>query len=86
MKRIGLFVILAAILSGCTSKATKATLDEYNQVFEKVLTLEKLISQADFQSLSGDEITEMNKIGKELYYDYNPMDLTPEQVYPVALR
>lgn len=80
MKRIVLFVILAAILSGCTSKATKATLDEYNQVFEKVLTLEKLISQADFKSLSGDEITEMNKIGKELYYDYNPMDLTPEQV------
>lgn len=80
MKRIVLFVILAAILSGCTSKATKAALDEYNQVFEKVLTLEKLISQADFKSLSGDEITEMNKIGKELYYDYNPMDLTPEQV------
>ena len=49
-------------------------------MFEKVLTLEKLISQTDFQSLSGDEITEMNIIGKELYYDYNPMDLTPEQV------
>ena len=80
MKRIVLFVILAAILSGCTSKATKATLDEYNQVFERVLMLEKLISQADFQSLSGEELTEMNKIGKELYYDYNPMDLTPEQV------
>lgn len=80
MKRIVLFVILAAFLSGCTSKATKATLDEYNQVFERVLMLEKLISQTDFQSLSGAEITEISKVGKELYYDYNPMDLTPEQV------
>ena len=80
MKRILLYIATIALLFGCTSKVAKATLEEYNQVFEKVLTLEKLISQADFQSLSGDEITEMNKIGKELYYDYNPMDLTPEQV------
>ena len=80
MKRILLYIATIALLFGCTSKVAKATLEEYNQVFEKVLTLEKLISQADFKSLSGDEITEMNKIGKELYYDYNPMDLTPEQV------
>ena len=67
-------------LSGCTSKVAKQTLDKYNQVFERVLTLEELISQTDFQALSGEDVTEMNKIGKELYYDYNPMDLTPEQV------
>ena len=66
-------------LSGCTSKVAKQTLDKYNQVFERVLTLEELISQTDFQALSGEDVTEMNKIGKELYYDYNPMDLTPEQ-------
>ena len=80
MKRILLYIATIALLFGCTSKVAKATLEEYNQVFEKVLTLEKLISQTDFQSLSGAEITEISKVGKELYYDYNPMDLTPEQV------
>ena len=80
MSRIILLTIIAVFLSGCTSKVAKQTLEKYNQVFERVLTLEELISQTDFQTLSGEDITEMNKIGKELYYDYNPMDLTPEQV------
>lgn len=79
MNRIILLTIIAVFLSGCTSKVAKQTLDKYNQVFERVLTLEELISQTDFQALSGEDVTEMNKIGKELYYDYNPMDLTPEQ-------
>ena len=80
MSRIILLTIIAVFLSGCTSKVAKQTLEKYNQVFERVLTLEELIFQTDFQTLSGEDITEMNKIGKELYYDYNPMDLTPEQV------
>ena len=80
MNRIILLTLIAVFLFGCTSKVAKATLEEYNQVFEKVLTLEKLILRTDFQSLSGAEITEISKVGKELYYDYNPMDLTPEQV------
>lgn len=79
MNRIILLTIIAVFLSGCTSKVAKQTLEKYNQVFERVLTLEELISQTDFQTLSGEDITEMNKIGKELYYDYNPMDLTSEQ-------
>lgn len=74
------WILVVVLLSSCTSKVTKATLEEYNLVFEKVMTLEKLISQTEFNTLSGDEIKEMNAIGKELYYDYNPMDLTPEQV------
>ena len=80
MKRIVLFVILAAILSGCTSKATKATLDEYNQVFERVTTLEQVFNQTDWNSISSSALVEIYNIGKELYYDYNPMDLKPEQV------
>ena len=80
MSRIILITILAVCLSGCTSKVAKQTLEKYNQVFERVLTVEELISQTDFQTLSGGDLAEMNKIGKELYYDYNPIDLTPEQV------
>lgn len=80
MNKIVSIAIIAAILSGCTSKVSKQTLEEYNQMFERATTLEKLISQTDFQTLTGEEIAKMNKIGKELYYDYNPTDLTPEQV------
>ena len=80
MNRIILFAIIAVFLSACTSKVAKTTIEEYNQVFGQVLMLEKLIAQTEFGSLSAEKITEMNRIGKELYYDYNPMDLTPEQV------
>ena len=73
-------MLLVAFLFGCTSKQENQTLEEYNQMFEQVITLEKQISQTDFHTLSGEEIAEMNKIGKELYYDYNPMGLTPEQL------
>ena len=72
--------MLAAFLMGCTSKQENQTLEEYNQMFEQVITLEKQISQTDFHTLSGEELAEMNEMGKELYYDYNPMGLTPEQV------
>ena len=80
MSRIILLTIIAVFLSGCTSKVAKQTLEKYNQVFEQVITLERLIYQSDLKTFSGEDIIEMNKIGKELYYDYNPMDLTPEQV------
>ena len=80
MCRIISLMLLVAFLFGCTSKQENQTLEEYNQMFEQVITLEKQISQTDFHTLSGEEIAEMNKIGKELYYDYNPMGLTPEQL------
>jgi hypothetical protein len=67
------------LLSSCTNKATNATIEEYNQVFERVMTLEQTINQVDWATLSGDKIAEIYNIGQELYYDYNPMDLTPEQ-------
>lgn len=80
MYRILLLTVLTAFLLGCANKEENQALEEYNQMFEQVMTLEKQISQTDFQNLSGEELAEMNKIGKELYYDYNPMGLTPEQV------
>ena len=78
--RILLLTVLTAFLMSCTSKVENQTLEEYNQMFEQVTTLEKQIIQTDFQNLSGEELAEMNEMGKELYYDYNPMGLTPEQV------
>ena len=80
MSRLILFTIIVVFLSGCTNNVAKRTVDEYNEMFERVMSLEKQMSQTDFQALSASEIVELNEVGKELYYDYNPMDLTPEQV------
>ena len=80
MKKLVLFAIVPMLFYACENKATNATIEEYNQVFERVITLERLVNQSDWASLSGDEITNVCNIGNELYYDYNPMDLSPEQI------
>lgn len=79
MKRFCL-VMVVVLLYSCTNKTTQKTLEEYNQVFERVMTLEQLVNQTDWDSISGDEIVEMYNIGKDLYYDYNPMGLKSEQI------
>ena len=78
MSRLILFTIIVVFLSGCTNNVAKRTVDEYNEMFERVMSLEKQMSQTDFQALSASEIVELNEVGKELCDDYNPMDLTPE--------
>lgn len=80
MKHLFVFIISITTLCGCVSKTAKATIDTYNQTFERVQELEKLVATADFSVFSGDEIRQMYDLGTELYYDYNPMDLKPEQV------
>ena len=82
-----LFVL--AVLCGCTggtertdstgSTEGKGAVDEYNEVFAQVQKLEKIVETADWSVFSAEELKQMHTIGKELYYDYNPMDVTPEQ-------
>ena len=82
-----LFVL--AILCGCTggTESTGSTdctesndpIDEYNEVFAQVQKLEKIVETADWSAFYAEELKQMHTIGKELYYDYNPMDVTPEQ-------
>ena len=71
--------LIALLLCGCTSKIAKQTIEDYNRVFEQVQMLERLVSTADFSAFSGEEIAELYRTASELYYDYNPMDLTEEQ-------
>ena len=71
--------LIALMLCGCTSKTAKQTIEEYNRVLEQVQTLERLVSTADFSVFSGEELAELYSTASELYYDYNPMDLTEEQ-------
>lgn len=74
------WLLVVALLIGCTSETAKKTLEEYNQVYERVTTLEQVFNQTDWNSISSSALVEIYNIGKELYYDYNPMDLKPEQV------
>ena len=76
-----IILVVLAILCSCTgSTGSKSPIDEYNEVLERVQELEKIVETADWSAFSADELQEMNTIGKDLYYDYNPMEMTPEQV------
>lgn len=80
MRKVYLLVFICLILlAGCTSKIAEQTLEQYTQVFSKVQELEKLTTESYFKNASGVELYEMYNLGKELYYDYDPMDLKPEQ-------
>ena len=80
MNRFYWTVVVATLLVGCMSQTTKQTLEEYNQLFERLTTLEQVVNQTDWNSISGEKIMEIYSIGRELYYNYNPMDLKPEQI------
>ena len=67
------------LLCSCMSETAKQTIEEYNRMFEKVVTLEEFVQTADFSTLSGEEIVTLYNTGNELYYDYNPLDLKEEQ-------
>ena len=76
-----IILVVLAILCSCTgSTGSKSPIDEYNEVLERVQELEKIVETADWSAFSADELQEMHTIGKDLYYDYNPMEMTPEQV------
>ena len=74
-----LSLISVLLLCSCMSETAKQTIEEYNRMFEKVVTLEQLVQTTDFSTLSGEEIVTLYNTGNELYYDYNPMDLKEEQ-------
>ena len=80
--KIYLLILLAlSVLCGCTGgNGSKSPIDEYNEVLKRVQELEKTVETADWSAFSGVELKEMHAIGKDLYYDYNPMEMTPEQV------
>ena len=82
MKSIKLLILPSLVslsLCGCMSETAKQTIEEYNRMFEKVVTLEQLVQTTDFSTLSSEEIVTLCNTGSELYYDYNPMDLKEEQ-------
>ena len=75
---VSLCVILC-LMTGCAGSQTNPTLEEYSRVLAKIQELEKLASDSYFHQATAEELKEMYSIGKEMYYDYDPMNLTPEQ-------
>ena len=55
-------------------------MSEYTTIFNKVQELETTINTTDFNTLSGDELIAIHETGGELYYDFNPLGLKPEQL------
>ena len=79
IKALLLSSVIVLFLCSCMSETAKQTIEEYNRMFEKVVTLEQLVQTSDFSTLSSEEIVTLYNTGNELYYDYNPMDLKEDQ-------
>lgn len=61
-------------------KLRKQTMAEYAKVLPYVQELEQLYQTRDFDAASADQIISMHSLANELYYDYNPIGLKPEQL------
>ena len=74
-------LLVLAILCGCSSgTGSNKPIDKYNETLERIQELEKVVETSDWNTFSVDKLKTLHDTVKELYYDYNPMDFTPEQV------
>ena len=75
-----LYIALLALFVSCGQNGSRkvSEVDKYNDMLARVQTLER-----NMQTISGasmDEIVAYANAVDTLYYDYNPMELKPEQV------
>lgn len=79
-----ILVIISAILLVTTSceqyKLRKQTMAEYSALLTKVQDLEYTLNTSNFKKLSGEELIMIHEVGEELYYDFNPLGLKPDQL------
>ena len=81
MRRLIYFFTFLIVLSSCEQyKLRKQTMSEYTTILDKVQELERTINTTDFKTLSGDELFAIHEIGGDLYYDFNPLGLKPDQL------
>ena len=80
MRRLFIISALLLVTSSCEEyKLRKQTMAEYSTIFSKVQELERTINSTDFKTLSGNELIAIHEVGGELYYDFNPLGLKPDQ-------
>ena len=76
-----IMLLVLAILCGCSGgTGSNKPIDKYNETLERIQELEKVVETSDWNTFSVDKLKALHDTVKELYYDYNPMDFTPEQV------
>ena len=76
-----IMLLVLAILCGCSSgTGSNKPIDKYNETLERIQELEKVVETSDWNTFSVDKLKALHDTVKELYYDYNPMDFTSEQV------
>lgn len=81
MKRLFLFSVIFLAVTACDQyRLRKQTMSEYTTIFDKVQELERTIVATDFKTLSGEDLNAIYEIGGELYYDFNPLGLKPDQL------
>lgn len=81
MKRLFILTYILLALTSCEQyKIRKQTMAEYSTIFSKVQELERTINSTDFKTLSGNELIAIHEVGGELYYDFNPLGLKPDQL------
>lgn len=81
MKRLFLFSVIFLAVTACDQyRLRKQTMSEYTTIFDKVHELERTIVATDFKTLSGEDLSAIYEIGGELYYDFNPLGLKPDQL------
>lgn len=81
MKRLFLFSVIFLAVTACDQyRLRKQTMSEYTTIFDKVQELERTIVVTDFKTLSGEDLSAIYEIGGELYYDFNPLGLKPDQL------
>lgn len=80
MNRFLLFAVVVFMALSCGQNGNKnvSELDKYNDMLAHVQTLER--NMQTLSSASMDELVAYASAVDTLYYDYNPMELKPEQV------
>ena len=80
MKKSWFIISLVLLAVSCGQNGSKklSEVDKYNDMLTRVQTLER--NMQALSSASMDELVAYSKAVDTLYYDYNPMELKPEQV------
>lgn len=81
MRRLFIISVLLLLVTSCEQyKLRKQTMAEYSALFTKVQDLEQMLNTSNLKSFSGEELIAIHDIGMELYYDFNPLGLKPDQI------
>lgn len=81
MKRLFIMSVILLAATSCEEYILRRqTMAEYSALFSKVMEVEQMLASTNFKTLSGQELVDIHDLGRELYYDFSPMGLKPDQL------